>query len=55
MKKKLLRYIAEQEGYSNVKDFLYDYRIITFPTVKVPRHTKIEFIKLLKKYKSTNK
>ena len=33
--------IAKENGYSNVYDFLYDYRIITFPTIKVPKYKKL--------------
>ena len=54
MNKKVLEEIAKEEGYSNVVEFLYDYRIM-FPTVRVPKHTKLEFIKLIMNYKKENR
>lgn len=49
MLKKYLNELAISNGYSSVKDFLYDYRMIKLITVKVPMHTKIDFLKLIVK------
>ena len=53
MNKKVLEEIAKKEGYSNVDQLLYDYGI--FLSVRIPKHTKLEFIKLIMKYKKDRK
>lgn len=44
----ILDMIAKNNGYSDRFELLRDYRFI--PTVLIPKHRKIEFVKLLYDY-----
>ena len=45
---KVLNDMAKDHNYSDVDELLYDYGII--PSVRMPKHNKWEFIKMLPKY-----
>lgn len=52
MIKKAVEEVAKEQGYFDVIDFLYDYRMIPGISRALPKHTKIDFIKLMLKRKN---
>lgn len=45
---KMLKQIAKRNGYENEIELLWDYGVL--PTVRMPKHKKIELVPLLWQY-----